>query len=68
MLRSDEGGANGVMVHGGDGATREMKGDTEGGATGDTEGGATGDTEGGATGDMEDGGTGDTGGPGATRA
>ena len=38
MLRSDEGGANGVMVHGGDGATREMKGDTEGGATGDTGG------------------------------
>ena len=40
------------MVHGGDGATGETKGDTEGGATGD----------------MEDGGTGDTGGPGATRA
>ena len=36
MLR--RGGANGVMVHGGDGATREMKGDTEGGATGDTGG------------------------------
>ena len=47
-----KGGANGVMVHGGDGATGETKGDMEGGATGD----------------MEDGGTGDTGGPGATRA
>ena len=55
-----KGSANGVMVHGGDGATGETKGDTEGGATGDTEGGA--------TGDIEDGGTGDTGGLGATRA
>ena len=40
-----KGGANGVMVHGGDGATGEMKGDTEGGATGDMEGGVTGDME-----------------------
>ena len=63
-----KGSANGVMVHGGDGATGETKGDTEGGATGDMEGCATGDMEGGATGDMEDGATGDTGGPGATRA
>ena len=53
-------GANGVMVHSGDGATGETKGDTEGGVTGDMEGGA--------TGDMEDGATGDTGGLGATRA